>query len=332
MARTRSTRVQNIKNKLIIRIRSGYYRAGERFFSNRAIAQYFAVSYQTAHRIMRELEQEGWIERREYSGSFVAGLSEPIRRVCLCFSSRANRPLSFGDRIIRLLTAHLDKTGIPWNKCNHPEQISSDSLPIIWEYPELLNSLSANRRFAVLVNARPPVGIIKSHIDSVSVDDYSGGVSAAHLILTRVSRASEITVLQGPPQDNRNRERVEGFLSVLPRATVFTAGSWDYEKGYETAVQVAANEPRAVFCTNDRIASAFIQYYKDIGRTLPGVVGFDNAPVSEQIDLTTIAIPWDQMIQTIVKIAERRISGDTQTSIQYVLNTVPIIRCNFFHE
>ncbi len=281
---------------------------------------------------MRELEQEGWIERREYSGSYVAGVSEPIRRVCLCFSRRANRPLSFGDRIIRLLTAQLDKSEIPWQKCDHPELISTDSLPIIWEYPDLLSRLADGRHFAILVNARPPAGIIKSHIDSVSVDDYSGGVAAAHLILSRVSRASEITVLQGPPEDNRNRERVDGFLSVLPKATVFTAGSWDYEKGYETAVQVAANEPRAVFCTNDRLASAFIQYYRDVNREIPGVVGFDNAPVSEQIDLTTIAIPWDQMIQTIVNVVERRINGDTQTSIQYVLNTVPIIRCAFFHE
>jgi DNA-binding LacI/PurR family transcriptional regulator len=171
----------------------------------------------------------------------------------------------------------------------------------------------------------------KSHIDSVSVDDFSGGVSAAHLILKHVSRAREVTVLQGPTHDARNNERVEGFLSIIPRATVFTAGSWEYEKGYEISVQVAANMPNAVFCTNDRLASSFLNYCRDNDLEIPGVVGFDNAPVSEQLDLTTIAIPWDQMIRTIVEIADRRLAGDTQNSIQYILNTIPIIRDPFFH-
>jgi hypothetical protein len=38
------------------------------------------------------------------------------------------------------------------------------------------------------------------------------------------------------------------------------------------------------------------------------------------------------MAQRIVEIAQRRLTGDTQTSIQYVLSTVPIIRSAFFYE
>lgn len=322
-----------MKDKLVRRIRSGYYRPGERFFSNRALSQYFDISYQTAHRLMQELEAEGWIDRREFSGSYVAGTSEQLQHVTLCFSSRARRPQSFGDRIMRLLSGQLERAGIEWSVVwDDIGQLPNESLPIIWECSEVLPRLAETRSFAILVNERPPAGLLKSHIDSVSVDDFSGGVAAAHLILSRVSRARDIAVLQGPPQDLRNEERVQGFLSAIPRATVFTAGSWQFHDGYRSSVQLAAHEPQAVFCTNDRLASAFVQYCLDSGRDLPGVIGFDNAPVSEQLDLPTIAIPWEQMVETIAEIAQRRLAGDTQTSIQYVLNTVPIIRGSFLYE
>ncbi len=333
MGRTRSDKVRMVKDKLLRRIRSGYYRPGERFFSNRALSRYFDISYQTAHRLMRELVAEGWIERREFSGSYVAGSSDRLTEVTLCFSDRAERPHSFGDRITRLLTDQLDRARIPWTRRRASEGAPSpQSIPIVWESPEVLSELATTRRFAILVNERPPAGPAKSHIDSVSVDDHSGGVSAALLLLDRVSRAREVAVLQGPPRDPRNNDRVEGFLSVIPRATVFTAGSWEFEDGYQTSVQVAAHEPTAVFCTNDRLASAFIRYCHESHRELPGVIGFDNAPISEHLDSTTIAIPWEQMVQTIREIAERRLAGDTQTSIQYVLNTVPIIRGAFFYD
>lgn len=337
MAHARSRRVQAVKEKLLTRIRSGYYRPGERFFSNRGLARHFEISYQTAHRLMKELEAEGWLERREHSGSYIAGPIDRPSAVTLCFGSRARRAQSFGERVLSLLCRELDRLGIPREL--HWDEDGEDSaarvgdcagLPIIWESPGVVRRLSESRRFAVLINERPPAGFPKSHIDSVSVDDESGGVSAANLILRHVPRGREVAILQGPPTDRRNAERVAGFRSVIPRATLFSAESWEFADGYRSAVQVVAHEPTAVFCTNDRLASALLQYCRDVARTPPGVVGFDNAPVAEALDITTIAIPWEQMAQTIAQIAQRRLAGDTETSIQYILNTIPVVRDKAF--
>ncbi len=337
MPRGRSKRVAVVKEKLTTRLRSGYYRAGERFFSNRGLAQYFEISYQTAHRIMQELEAEGWIERREYSGSYVSGVVERPGSVALCFSSRAAHPQTFGERIMNLVIVELRRAGLPWQVLWDGVEAkdggnAAAALPVIWECPETLERVIARRGFAVLVNERPPPGLAKSHIDSVSVDDHSGGVSAADLIRPRVNSGREVAVLQGPRDDRRNAERVEGFLSVLPEASLLSAESWGFDAGYAVAAALAAKTPRAVFCTNDRLASAVVSYYRDQELPLPGIIGFDNAPVSEQMDLTTIAIPWEQMAQRIVEVAQRRLAGDTQTSVQYVLSTVPIVRSAFFYD
>ncbi|MFP4483838.1 MAG: substrate-binding domain-containing protein [Spirochaetota bacterium] len=348
MARARSPKVAAIKEKLITRIRSGYYRPGERLFSNRGLAAYFGISYQTAHRLMRELQEEGWIERREYSGSYAAGTSTPPTRVALWFSSRARVFHSFGDRILRLVTAELDRAAVRWeiHWVDPDRQVRSrtpsgavgagggaePTLPVIWECPHMVGEAVRTRGFAVLINDRPPPGLAKSHIDSVSVDDFSGGVSAAHLILGSVPGGRGISVLQGPSRDRRNVERVQGLLSVIPNASVHSAESWAFEAGYECAADVILRSPAAVFCTNDRLASALLGYCRDRGEQPPVLVGFDNAPVSEELDFTTIAIPWQQMAHTIVQIAQRRLAGDTQTSVQYILNTVPIVRDAFFFK
>ena len=57
MARPRSEKVQQLKRHLLSRIEEGYLRPGDRFLSNRALSTQFGISYQTAHRLIAELEQ-----------------------------------------------------------------------------------------------------------------------------------------------------------------------------------------------------------------------------------------------------------------------------------
>ena len=55
MARPRSQKVIEVKEKLIRRIEYGYYLPGSRFLSNRALGLRFNISYQTADTLVREL-------------------------------------------------------------------------------------------------------------------------------------------------------------------------------------------------------------------------------------------------------------------------------------
>ena len=69
MARPRSEQTLLVKEKMIARLKGGFHPPGHRFFSNRGLAAQFGVSYQTADRLIRELVDEGWLERRPSAGT-----------------------------------------------------------------------------------------------------------------------------------------------------------------------------------------------------------------------------------------------------------------------
>jgi DNA-binding GntR family transcriptional regulator len=89
MARPTSGKVASILDELKHRIEGGLYHPGERFLSARALATRFGVSYQTAHRILVRLTEDGLLERRGGSGSYIAGEPPRYRRACLVFHARA---------------------------------------------------------------------------------------------------------------------------------------------------------------------------------------------------------------------------------------------------
>lgn len=327
MARKRTRKVTLIKEKLITRIQSGYYIPGDRFFSNRGVAQHFGISYQTAHRLLCELRDEGWLRRRPFSGSYISGRTQALSSATLFLNERARRPNSFGAYVSSLLTRRLSRERIRWTVVwGDGDAPAAGSIPILWECRGTLEQLSAARRFCLLINELPPAGVARSFIDSVSVDDFSGGVSAGELLATRFAGSRSVAIMAGPSYDRRNIQRVDGFTSVVTTARIISAESWDYEAGYRIAPDLLAGRPDAVFCCNDRLASALIAYGRDNGDPLPPIVGFDNAPVSESLNLTTIAIPWEQLVERIVGIVKLRLAGDKSGSVQYILNPLPIIR------
>ena len=149
--------------------------------------------------------------------------------------------------------------------------------------------LAARKRPALLINDRPPPGLHSLQIDSVSTDDYSGGVCAAQLIaqklagplgsLPRLSikqptRIEEkrvtsldrkmsphapfpikappdwkIALFSGPPTDSRSNQRIAGFISLLP-ANITSCPSWFLEDALVVAPRVLGSKPDAIFCCN----------------------------------------------------------------------------------
>jgi len=247
----------------------------------------------------------------------------------------------------------------------NPSPIAAESFPVVWEVPAAISMLAARQRPALLINDRPPPGLHSLQIDSVSTDDYSGGACAAQLLQQKLagapgllaplsvapvargrakrsgnqaaqnaprtdasSRASsewKIAILSGPPGDSRSNQRVAGFLSLLP-AAVTTCPTWFLEDALVAAPKVLGSRPDAIFCCNDRLAQALIVYAKERGMVLPPIVGFDDAPIAEQLDLTTIAIPWGPLLSTAVSLIRRRLAGDVSGPVHQIFPPRPIIR------
>ena len=197
---------------------------------------------------------------------------------------------------------------------------------MIWESPSAVEWCAAQRRSALLLNDRPAAGLPSMYIDSVSLDDFSGGVCAAQLLAQKTSASSGFAILSGPADDPRSNRRIAGFRSVMPSAVVVVGGGWYYEDGLRVAAEVVRRAHRGLFCCNDRLAESVVMYCRQNDMAVPSLVGFDDAPVAERLHLTTIAIPWEEMVAGAFEIVKRRLNGYTGSSCSQIFQPRPIGR------
>ena len=355
MSRTRSAHVADVKQQLIARIADVHHSPGQRFFSNRAVARRFGISYQTADRLMRELVDEGVIVRRPASGTYIPGERIEQAGVLLIFHPRARHKNSFGSFLLDQLTTRLAQERIDWRvRWKTPATSATTTTtgtaaaaskralgvgryPIIWERHEAVDIAIRSKRPALVLNTRPPAGIGATLIDSVSVDDFSGGAHAAqHLIAQRQTAnaskrsrsrrgVSVFAVLAGPAQDQRSAARVAGFLSVAP-ATVIHSTTWFYEDALDVADQALDAGRDGIFCCNDRLAQAVVRRAADRARPRPHLVGFDDAPIARWLKLTTIAIPWEELVDAVIGVIRRKQASPASAAIAQLVSTRIVLR------
>ena len=310
------------------RLNDGFHRPGDRFLPAREVALRYRVSYQTAHRVITELREEGLLQRRESSGTFVAGKSKRLKGVELWFHPRAKESGRFGALLLGLLKVSLSRAGIRfvvrW-ACSD-ERFAADYFPVIWDAPKVLEEVRRARLYALLLNNRPAPGLLASMIDAVTTDDFSAGVCAAEVFLEQMPRDKRFAVVGGPRNDQRSVDRVNGFLQKMPQAKVFHTGSWYGDDVATIAGKVLAGRPDGIFCANDRLAEGVMKYCQTSGIPLPPVIGHDNAPIAEELHLTTIETPWEEMISAAVEVVRKRLEGYSGPARQIFLAQRPVYR------
>jgi hypothetical protein len=326
--RRRSEKVSDLKAKLIARLNDGFHRPGDRFLSNRALSARYEISYQTAHRLIAELCAEGYLERRPASGTYVAGHVSPLKGVELWFSARAARPGSFGAHLLERLEKALSAQRIPYRVQWSPQAgvPAPEWYPVVWEAPEAPERLIAARRYVLVLNQRPQPGLEASLIDAIATDDFSAGVCAAQVLSGQSSAAGRFAVVGGPVEDPRSIQRVAGFRSRLPEAAAITSGGWYLEDGLRVAGRAIAEGGDGIFCVNDRLAEAILVHSRQSKASPPPLIGHDNAPVAEELHLTTIEIPWDEMTAAALSVIQRRLAGDSGAARQIILAQRPVFR------
>jgi DNA-binding transcriptional regulator YhcF (GntR family) len=334
MGRTRSPHVADVKQQLIARIADVHHSPGQRFLSNRAVARRYEISYQTADILLRELVEEGVLVRRAASGTYIPGERTEQAGVLLVFHPRARHKNSFGSFLLDQLTARLDRERIDWRMSwktpaaagSPARPLGAGRYPIIWERPEAVDLAIKLKCTALVLNARPPAGVGATLIDSVSVDDFSGGAYAAqHLMTLARSRRLAFAVLAGPKHDQRSAARVAGFLSVAP-ATVINSPTWFYEDARDVADRALAAGRDGVFCCNDRLAQAVVRRATERARPRPRLVGFDDAPIARWLNLTTIAIPWEELVDAVIGAIRRKQASPASAAIAQLVSTRIVLR------
>ena len=226
MGRRPRGEIDGIRGTLHAMVSDEFRRAGQRFISARYLSQRFQVSYQTAHRLLTELEGDGLIIRRAGSGSFIAGQKKTLRSALLIFARRAQRSGEFRRPSLAQLVLKMEAMELPFEVRFggiSPKHIREDVYPVLWESPRLMHDLSADYRFSLVLHDKPPAGIGSLFTDSISVDDFSGGISAGQ-VLSRYSPRRPV-VIGGPASDRRSQSRIDGFRQIFPSAQLIVAGA-----------------------------------------------------------------------------------------------------------
>ena len=323
-----TARVQQVHDVLVLHLQSGQYRPGERFLSNRDLAQRYGVSYQTADRLLRDLVSRGLLQRRAQSGTYVSGEAQTFAGVALVLHPRAARANSFGAKLRATLTdalVDLPSTKVLQVFIDENPQPPTSHLLVVWDRPEEVKAWANQGRRMILVNDHPGWGVAAQRIDSVSADNMAGGALAADLLERFVPKATSLAVLSGPRHDRRAADRVAGFIT-RQRASVIYAEDWFSESAVAVSPQVLRTNPQGVFATNDRLAQGFVEYCRSAGHAVPPIVGFDDAPVAEQLGLTTIAIPWQDLGSGIRQIVDQRLRDHNGAPVRQTYAPTAVLR------
>lgn len=157
--------------------------------------------------------------------------------------------------------------------------------------------------------------------DATVADNYGGGRTAAELLVA--AGHTRIGALFGPPETSTGRDRENGFRTGLHEAgltlpkTRVRHGPFDYSFGREALPTMLSGRyrPTALFCSNDIIAIGAINTARDIGLQIPddlALVGFDDLDQAAWpvFDLTTLKVPFDDMVHTAIELLLKRLQGD----------------------
>jgi DNA-binding LacI/PurR family transcriptional regulator len=157
-------------------------------------------------------------------------------------------------------------------------------------------------------------------ITSIACDNLNAGRLVADVLLNAGHRT--LAYISGQPDTSTNRDRVQGFSSVLKErgapCIVEPAGTYSYEAGYKAALRLmkGQREIEAVFCANDILALGFLDAVRhELGVKIPrdlSVIGFDDIAAASwpAYDLTTIRQPVERMIDLLVSVITRASGAD----------------------
>lgn len=334
MPRPPSSHLVNIERQLRLRLMHQPHTPGARFYSNRALAHAFNISQQSAHNILDRLCSEGLLVRRPSSGTYLPGKpNTQAKFVLLVFNARAQRPGSFGHHLLQQLTAALNLQNLPYRihlyhptSVGHPFSAETECFPVFWEIGDHLTHFWKPGSYGLILHREPPLGLASAWLDSIQVDDRSGGVMAGELLRDTFRIKPPLAMVGGPAHDSRSERRLSGAMSVFPNAIRFHSGGWFSRHGQSIAPEVFASRPGGIFCCNDRIAEGIFRAALQNRVQLPPLIGFDNAPIAEELRLNSIAIPWREMVETALQIIQRRHRGDRSTATQRILTPLPFLR------
>lgn len=165
--------------------------------------------------------------------------------------------------------------------------------------------------------------------------DNVGGARAAtsHLL----SCGHERILYLGHRNGTTTEGRIAGYREALAAFGVgydpglVVAGTLERSEGYRMMkARLAAGKPdfTAVFAANDQVAAGAVKALKEKGLRVPddiSLIGYDDLPPADDIGLTTVHVPHEELGRTAARLALDRAAGPADTD-HVMLGTHIVIR------
>ena len=162
---------------------------------------------------------------------------------------------------------------------------------------------------------RPPIG---ADVPATVVEyDNEGGAFAVTDYLISLGHRRIAFVGAGEPEHTTTGARLSGFLDA--HATrglevdqeLVVSGNYDRESGYRQTKMLLDRGAgmTAVVAVTDVVASGVLAALRDAGVRVPedvSVVGYDDIPLSGDLDLTTVHLPHEELGRAAVRLALHR--------------------------
>ena len=321
---------RDISRQLRADIAAGRYAAGARLPSESQLVKQFGVSRPTVGRALLDLQNEGLIERRAGSGTYVKG-DAPAQAAASTRQLGLLIPGLDTTEIFQLICgelaslARVHEFSVLWGGSTHPRQDTDASLEHAEElcqqfierkvsgvffapYELMPEQEQANRRLAVsLRQAGIPVVLLdrdllpfpnRSDFDLVGLDNMAGGyMLAEHLIKLGCRHLRFVARPRSAPTVDA---RIAGVREALVRHQLDHDPRWlntgDPADAKFVRKLTAGKQADAFICANDDTAALLMRSLEASGVKVPRdarVVGFDDAKYATLVSppLTTIHQP-----------------------------------------
>jgi len=328
-------------------IAEGVFRDGQALMTEEELRFRFDVSRQTVRQAIALLEDDGLVDRRRGSGTYVR--HGPRRRQGTVRVGVVTTYITdyIFPSIVQGIESVLNENGVvmslsaTYNDSRKERVILERMLDgqvdgLIVEGVRTASQTENEDLYRRLAERNIPVLFMNSYypglggIPHVVMDDYGGGRIAAREVLSRGYKKPggffKVDDLQG-------KERLKGFLDemrsqglVIPDERLLLFGTeqrmnlFTTHEGKVFMERMKRHEADCVTCYNDIFATTLMTMLQDAGMKLPeelGFISFDNAVYSEMCTprLTTLGHPKEAFGSLVAEKLLRMISGERERSV-----------------
>lgn len=356
---------RRVSRQLRDAITAGRYATGTRLPSEPQLVKQFGVSRPTVARALLDLQNEGLIERRAGSGTYVRAATsgdagKSTRQIGLLIPGLGSTEIFelICGELASLARVH--EYSLLWGGSTHPRHDTDASLEHAEElcrhfmerkvsgvffapYELLPGKESANRRLAeTLRQAGIPVVLLdrdlqsfpnRSDFDLVGIDNVAGGyLLAEHLIKLG---CQHICFVARPHSAPTVDARIAGVREALVRHRLEMDPRWlrvgDPADPKFVRSLAAGRQADAFICANDHTAALLLRSLEGAGVKVPRgvrVVGFDDAKYATLVSppLTTVHQPCRDIATVALRLMLERIADPTLPARSVALTPRLVLR------